>query len=190
MNLFELFLLAFIVNNFVFFKFLGTCPFIGVSNKLSSAFSMGLATTFVMIVSGIFTWVVNNYILIPNELQYLSTVAFILIIAAAVQLVEMFIKKTSQPLYRALGIYLPLITTNCCIMGLALLISDNNYNLIEAIIYSVGGGAGFILAISIMASIREELEMADVPKPLQNAPITLIIAGLLAMGFMGFAGMI
>lgn len=172
------------------FKFLGTCPFIGVSNKLSSAMSMGMAVTFVMLITAIFTWLINNYILIPYDLVFLQTVAFILVIAASVQFVEMFIKKTSQPLYRALGIFLPLITTNCAIMGLALLIADNDYNFIEGIVYGVAGGLGFTLAIVIMAGIREELELADVPKPLQGAPITLIIAGLLALGFMGFAGMI
>lgn len=190
MSWYELFLLAFIVNNFVFLQFLGICPFIGVSNKLSSAFSMGLATTFVMLVASVLTWLINNYILIPFEVEYLKTVAFILVIASSVQFVEMFIKKVSQPLYRALGIFLPLITTNCAIMGLALLISDKGYGLTDGLIFAVGAGAGFTLAISIMASIREELELADVPKALKGAPITLIIAGILALGFMGFAGMI
>lgn len=190
MTWYELFLLAFIVNNFIFLQFLGICPFIGVSNKLSSAFSMGLATTFVMIVAAILTWLINNYILIPFELTFLKTVVFILVIASSVQFVEMFIKKTSQPLYRALGIFLPLITTNCAIMGLSLLVADKGYGLVDAIVFAIGAGAGFTLAISIMASIREELELSDVPRALRGAPLTLIIAGILALGFMGFAGMI
>jgi electron transport complex protein RnfA len=190
MSWYELFLLAFIVNNFVLLQFLGICPFIGVSNKLSSAFPMGLATTFVMIVASILTWVINNYILLPFEITYLKTVAFILVIASSVQFVEMFIKKVSTPLYRSLGIFLPLITTNCAIMGLALLIADKGFGLTDAIIFAIGAGAGFTLAISLMASIREELELADVPKALQGAPITFIVAGILALGFMGFAGMI
>ena len=190
MGLFELFMLAFIVNNFVFLQFLGICPFLGVSNKLSSAFAMGLATTFVMLVATVATWLINNYILNPYELSYLQTVSFILVIASSVQFVEMFIKKTSQPLYRALGIFLPLITTNCAIMGLALLVADNDYGMMQAIVFSIGAGAGFTLAISLMASIREELELADVPAPLKGTPITLIIGGILALGFMGFAGMI
>ncbi len=190
MSWYELFLLAFIVNNFVLLQFLGICPFIGVSNKLSSAFPMGLATTFVMIVASILTWIINNYLLVPFEITYLKTVAFILVIASSVQFVEMFIKKVSQPLYRSLGIFLPLITTNCAIMGLSLLIADKGFTLTDAIIFAIGAGAGFTLAISLMASIREELELADVPKPLQGAPITFIVAGILALGFMGFAGMI
>lgn len=190
MSWYELFLLSFIVNNFVLLQFLGICPFFGVSGKLSSAFSMGMATTFVMLVASILTWIINNYILIPYELVYLKTVAFILVIASSVQFVEMFIKKTSQPLYRALGIFLPLITTNCAIMGLALLIADKGYGLVDGIIFAIGAGAGFTLAISLMASIREELELADVPKALKGTPITLIIAGIMALGFMGFAGMI
>jgi len=190
MELFLIFVSAVLVNNFVLAYFLGVCPFIGVSNKISSAFSMGLATTFVMTIASIVTWLIYYLILIPNNLEFLQYVAFILVIASLVQLVEMFVKKVSQPLYRALGIFLPLITTNCAILGLALFMVLRDYTFIESIIFGLGAGAGFTLAITIMAGIREELELADVPKAFQGAPITLIVAGILALAFMGFSGLI
>ena len=190
MELILIFISAAIVNNFVLAYFLGICPFIGVSNKLSSAFPMGLATTFVMVITAIVTWLIYHLILVPYDVVYLQYVSFILVVASLVQFVEMFIKKVSQPLYRALGIFLPLITTNCAILGLALFIVLKEYSFVEAIFYGVGAGAGFTLAISLMAGIREELELANVPRPFQGAPITLIVAGLLALAFMGFAGMI
>ncbi|MAT59312.1 MAG: electron transport complex subunit RsxA [Melioribacteraceae bacterium] len=190
MELFLIFLSAAIVNNFVLAYFLGICPFIGVSSKLSSAVSMGMATTFVMTITSIVTWLIYHMILIPFNLEFLQYVSFILVIASLVQFVEMFIKKVSQPLYRALGIFLPLITTNCAILGLALFIILREYTFIEGIFYGLGAGAGFTLAISIMAGIREELDLADVPKPFQGAAITLIVAGILALAFMGFSGMI
>jgi electron transport complex protein RnfA len=190
MELFLIFLSAAIVNNFVLAYFLGICPFIGVSSKLSSAVSMGMATTFVMTITSIVTWLIYHMILIPFDLEFLQYVSFILVIASLVQFVEMFIKKVSQPLYRALGIFLPLITTNCAILGLALFIILREYTFIEGIFYGLGAGAGFTLAISIMAGIREELDLADVPKPFQGAAITLIVAGILALAFMGFSGMI
>ncbi len=190
MELILIFISAAIVNNFVLAYFLGICPFIGVSNKLSSAFPMGLATTFVMVLTAIVTWLIYHLILVPYQVEYLEYVSFILVVASLVQFVEMFIKKVSQPLYRALGIFLPLITTNCAILGLALFIVLKDYSFVQAIFYGVGAGAGFTLAISIMAGIREELELANVPRAFQGAPITLIVAGLLALAFMGFAGMI
>ncbi len=190
MELILIFFSAAIVNNFVLAYFLGICPFIGVSNKISSAFSMGLATTFVMVVAAIVTWLIYHMILVPFNMDFLQYVSFILVIASLVQFVEMFVKKVSQPLYRALGIFLPLITTNCAILGLALFIVLREYNFIEGIFYGVGAGVGFTLAITIMAGIREELELADIPKPLQGAPITLIVAGILALAFMGFSGLI
>lgn len=190
MELILIFISAAIVNNFVLAYFLGICPFIGVSNKLSSAFPMGLATTFVMVLTATVTWLIYHLILVPYNVEYLEYVSFILVVASLVQFVEMFIKKISQPLYRALGIFLPLITTNCAILGLALFIVLKEYSFVEAIFYGVGAGAGFTLAISIMAGIREELELANVPRSFQGAPITLIVAGLLALAFMGFAGMI
>lgn len=190
MELFIIFISAAVVNNFVLAYFLGICPFIGVSNKISSASSMGMATTFVLVLTAIVSYLLNNFILIPFGLEFLQIPSFILVIAALVQFVEMVIKKISQPLYRALGIFLPLITTNCAILGLALFISMRDYNFIESVIFGVGAGAGFTLALIIMAGIREELELADVPKGFRGAPITLIIAGILALAFMGFAGMI
>ncbi len=185
-----LFVSSALINNFVLAYFLGICPFIGVSNKISSAFSMGIATTFVMVITAIVSWLIYNLILLPNQLDYLQYVAFILVIASLVQFVEMVIKKVSQPLYRALGIFLPLITTNCAILGLALFIVLKDYNFAQSIVYGFGVGVGFTLALVIMAGIREELDLADVPKPFRGAPITLIVAGLLALAFMGFAGLI
>lgn len=190
MELLVIFISAAIVNNFVLAYFLGICPFVGVSNKISSAVSMGMATTFVMVITAIVSWLLDNLVLNPYGLGFLQIPAFILVIAALVQFVEMVIKKVSQPLYRALGIFLPLITTNCAILGLALFGSMREYSFIENIIFGLGAGAGFTLALAIMAGIREELDLADVPKPFQGAPITLIVAGILALAFMGFAGMI
>jgi electron transport complex protein RnfA len=190
MELLLIFISAAIVNNFVLAYFLGICPFIGVSNKVSSAFSMGMATTFVMTIAAIVTWLIYYLILQPFHLEFLQTVSFILVIASLVQFVEMFIKKASRPLYQALGIFLPLITTNCAIMGLALFSITREYNFYQGVIFAVGAGAGFTLAISLMAGIREELELAEVPKPFRGAPITLIVAGIMALAFSGFAGMI
>ncbi|MDI3534254.1 MAG: H+/Na+-translocating ferredoxin:NAD+ oxidoreductase subunit [Thermosediminibacterales bacterium] len=186
-----LFIGSVLVNNFVLARFLGICPFLGVSKKVETAFSMGIATTFVMTLSGVASWLIQNYILVPfGAERFLQYVAFILVIASLVQLVEMVIQKTSPALYQALGIFLPLITTNCAILGLALLIAIKQYSFIESIAFSFGAGAGFTLAITMMAGIREELQFADVPKPLQGAAITLIIAGLMSMAFMGFSGLI
>lgn len=191
MELFLLFISASIVNNFVLSYFLGICPFIGVSKKLDAAVSMGFAVTFVMFVTAAVSWLINNYLLRPFGLnEYLLYVSFIIVIASLVQLVEMFLKKFSPVLYNALGIYLPLITTNCAILGLALFGDLRNYSFIQNIVYGLGAGAGFTLALVIMAGIREELEFADVPKPFEGIGITLITAGILAMTFMGFAGLI
>lgn len=190
MELILIFFSAAIVNNFVLAYFLGICPFIGVSGKISSAFSMGMATTFVMVITSIVTWLIYHLVLVPYDLEFLQYVSFILVIASLVQFVEMFIKKMSKSLYRALGIFLPLITTNCAILGLALFIVLKEYDFLQGIFYGVGAGVGFTLAITIMAGIREELDLADVPKPFQGAPITLITAGILAVAFMGFAGLI
>jgi len=181
---------AVLIKNFVLYYFLGICPFLGVSKKLDSALSMGMAVTFVMSITAVVSWLINHLILIPYGLDYLQIVSFILVIASLVQLVEMFIRKVSPPLYQALGIYLPLITTNCAIMGLALLAARKNYGFIEAVVFGVGSGIGFTLAIVLMAAIREQLDLADVPEPLKGAGITLIVAGLMALAFSGFAGMI
>jgi len=189
-DLLILFISAAVVNNFVLIYFLGICPFLGVSNKLEKAFSMGLAATFVMVLAALVTWLINNLILIPFNLPFLQYVAFIIVIASLVQFVEMFIRKVSPALYRALGIFLPLITTNCAILGMALLSALREYNFIQSIVFGFAAGIGFTLALLIMSGIREELETAPVPEPFKGAPITLIIAGLLALAFMGFAGLI
>ncbi|RPJ04019.1 MAG: electron transport complex subunit RsxA [Spirochaetaceae bacterium] len=174
------------VNNFIFVQFLGLCPFIGVSKKVDSAFGMGIAVTFVTAIAALVTWIVNNAILIPAGLQYLQTITFILVIAALVQLVEMVIQKMSPELYRALGIYLPLITTNCAVLGIALIAAKNNYNILESFIAGFAAGAGFLLAIILMSTLRERLEKENIPKALRGAPIALISAGLMALGFMAF----
>lgn len=190
MEIVLIFISAILINNFVLYYFLGICPFLGVSKKIDSALSMGLAVTFVMAITAVISWVINNWILLPRGLDYLQTVSFILVIASLVQLVEMFIRKVSLPLYQALGIYLPLITTNCAILGLALLTVRKNYSFPEAVVFGVSSGLGFTLAIIIMAGIREQLDLADVPPTLKGAGIALIIAGILALAFAGFSGMI
>jgi len=189
MEFFGIFIAAVLVNNFVLGQFLGICPFVGVSGKLSSATSMGMATIFVMTMATMVTFLIKNYILTPLGLEFLQTVSFILVIASLVQFVEMVIKKVSKPLYRALGIYLPLITTNCAIMGLCLFAAMREYTFFQSLVYALGAGVGFTLAIVLMAGIREELELADVPRSLQGAGITMVVAGIMALGFMGFAGM-
>ena len=190
MELVTLFISAILINNFVLHYFLGICPFLGVSKKIDSALSMGLAVTFVMTITAVVSWVINHWILLPYELDYLQIVSFILVIASLVQLVEMFIRKISPPLYQALGIYLPLITTNCAIFFLALMAALRNYGFVETVIFGFGSGLGFTLAIILMAGIREQLELADVPEPLKGAGITLIVAGIMALAFFGFSGMI
>lgn len=190
LNLILIFVAASITHNFVLTYFLGICPFVGVSNKLEQALGMGAATTFVMTMAACVTWVVYHFILVPFGLPFLQYVAFIIVIASLVQIVEMFVKRVSPALYRALGIYLPLITTNCAILGLTLFMVLRNYTFLESIVFGVGAGAGFTLALVIMAGIREELECCDIPTPLRGAGITLIIAGLLALSFMGFGGLI
>jgi electron transport complex protein RnfA len=178
------------VNNFILVRFLGICPFLGVSKQVETAFSMGLATTFVMTLTAAATWLINTFILEAFNLPFLQYVSFIIVIASLVQFVEMFIRKTSPVLYKALGIYLPLITTNCAILGLALLIPLNGYNFIASVVFGFGAGVGFTLAIVLMAGLRETLEFGDVPEALKGVPITLLIAGIMAMAFMGFSGMI
>jgi len=190
MKIILIFISAAVVNNFVLTYFLGLCPFVGVSKKISSAVSMGMAVTFVMTISAAVTWLIYNLLLVPYHIEILEYVSFILVIASLVQLVEMFIRKISKPLYDALGIYLPLITTNCAILGLALFAVLRHYSFIESLVFSIGAGAGFTLALVIMAGIREELELADVPKYFKGAGITMIIAGSLALAFMGFSGLI
>ena len=188
-NIISISLGAILVNNFIFSQFLGCCPFLGCSSKVETATGMGLAVVFVMGLASAICWVIDTYILIPLGLAFLETLAFILVIAALVQFVEMFLKKSIPSLYSALGIYLPLITTNCAVLGVVLLNVQNNYNFIESVVYGITGGLGFLLAIVLFASIRERLVFADYPKSFDGFPIALVTAGLMALAFMGFSGL-
>ncbi|NLM18209.1 MAG: RnfABCDGE type electron transport complex subunit A [Candidatus Riflebacteria bacterium] len=183
-------ILSIFVENFVFSQILGLCPFIGVSNKFDSAYGMGLAVTFVMFVTGIVTWPLYHLILVPLQLEYLETIAFILVIAALVQFVEIVMKKTARNLYQALGVYLPLITTNCAVLGVALINIKRNYSFAEAAVNALGGGLGFLMALLIMAGIRERLELAEIPASMKGAPIAFITGGIMAAAFIGFSGLI
>jgi len=180
---------AILANNFIFSQFLGCCPFLGVSKKVDTAVGMGVAVTFVMGLASAVCFVVNKYILIPLDLAYMQTVAFILVIASLVQFIEMFLQKAMPALYTALGVYLPLITTNCAVLGVVLLNVQNGYNFIESAMNGITGGLGFLLAIVLFASIRERLVFADYPKCWDGFPIALITAGLMALAFMGFSGL-
>ena len=187
-TLFTISLNAILAENFILVKFLGICPFMGVSKKLDTYLGMGLAVIFVMALASAATWAVNEFLLVPLELAYMQTVVFILVIAALVQFVEMFLQKAVPALYQALGIYLPLITTNCAVLGVALLNIQNGYTFLESVVYGITGGAGFTLAIVLFSSIRERLEDCDCPKAFKGFPLALIAAGLLALSFMGFSG--
>ena len=181
---------AILTNNFIFAQFLGICPFLGVSEKIDTAVGMGAAVTFVMGLASAFTWMVQEWLLAPLHLEYMQTVAFILVIAGLVQFVEMFLKKFIPTLYTALGVYLPLITTNCAVLGVALLNTQNDYNFIESVVYGITGGLGFLLAIFLFAAIREQLEVSsENPKAFDGFPIALVTAGLMALAFMGFSGL-
>lgn len=179
---------AIFVNNIVFAQFLGICPFLGVSKKLSSALGMGAAVAFVMTMATCVTWLIQDMILGPMSLDYMQTIVFILVIAALVQMLEIIIKKIAPSLYRALGVFLPLITTNCAVLGVAILVVQKGFNLGESIVYAISTAIGFTLALVIFAGIREHLELMDVPAPMRGVPVALICAGLLAMAFMGFSG--
>ena len=187
-NLLAITLGAILANNFIFSQFLGICPFLGVSKKVDTAVGMGVAVTFVMGLASAITWLVN-LLLVQLGLEYMQTVAFILVSASLVQFIEMFLQKAMPTLYTALGVYLPLITTNCAVLGVALLNIQNNYNFIESVVYGVTGGLGFLLAIVLFASIRERLVFADYPKAFEGFPIALVTAGLMALAFMGFSGL-
>ena len=180
---------AILSNNFIFSQFLGICPFLGVSKKVDTAVGMGIAVTFVMGLASAITWVVNQFILVKFDLMYMQTVAFILVIAALVQFIEMFLQKSMPSLYTALGVYLPLITTNCAVLGVALLNIQESYNFIESVVYGITGGIGFLVAIVLFASIRERLVFADYPKSFEGFPVALVTAGLMALAFMGFSGL-
>ncbi len=189
MNLFSLFIGAFLINNIIFAKFMGICPFLGVSKKIDTAVGMGVAVTFVITLSSVITWLLQRLVLDNFGLEYLQTISFILVIAALVQFVEMFLKKSTPSLYEALGVYLPLITTNCAVLGVAILNIQENYNLIETIVHSLGASLSFLLAIVLFAGIRERLALADVPEALEGFPIALITAGLMSIAFLGFSGL-
>ena len=180
---------AILANNFIFSQFLGICPFLGVSKKVDTAVGMGLAVTFVMGLASAVCFAVNNFVLVPLGLGYMQTVAFILVIASLVQFIEMFLQKAMPSLYTALGVYLPLITTNCAVLGVVLLNVQSNYNFISSVVYGVTGGIGFMVAIVLFASIRERLVFAEYPKSFEGFPIALITAGLMALAFMGFSGL-
>ena len=177
-----------LLNNFILSRFLGICPFIGISQRVETAAGMSAAVIFVMGLASVVTWLFRHMILVPLGLEYLQTIGFILIIAALVQLVEMVIQKTSPPLYQALGIYLPLITTNCAVLGVTILNVSESYNLLEAAVNGVAGASGFALAILLFAAIRERMELSEIPESLKGFPIALITAGLMSMAFLGFAG--
>ncbi len=182
-------LAAILANNFIFSQFLGICPFLGVSKKVDTAVGMGFAVTFVMGLASAITWAVYNFILVPLDLKYMQTVAFILVIASLVQFIEMFLQKSMPSLYTALGVYLPLITTNCAVLGVALLNIQESYNFIESVVYGITGGIGFLVAIVLFASIRERLVFAEYPKSFEGFPVALVTAGLMALAFMGFSGL-
>ncbi|ACB84669.1 electron transport complex subunit RsxA [Natranaerobius thermophilus] len=189
-DLLVIFLGAVLVNNFVLIRFLGICPFLGVSKKVETALGMGFAVTFVMTLSSIITWFIAEFILIPLEAEYLEYVAYILVIASLVQFIEMLLEKVSPSLYKALGIFLPLITTNCAILGLVLINILEDYNLLEATVHGIGAGVGFILALILMAGIRERLELVKMHEVFKGASIAFITAGILALAFSGFLGII
>lgn len=182
-------LAAMLTNNFVLSKFMGICPFLGVSKKLDSATGMGIAVTFVMICATMVTYPIYHGILVPNELEYLKTVVFILVIALFVQLVETVLKKTIPALYKSLGVYLPLITTNCAVLGVTVLNIDNDYTFIQSIFNAFGGGLGFLLALVIFSGVRRKLEYADIPETFKGVPATLIAASIVSVSFMGFSGL-
>ncbi|MFO6422076.1 electron transport complex subunit RsxA [Motilimonas sp. KMU-193] len=179
-----------LVNNFVLVKFLGLCPFMGVSSKISTAVGMSFATTFVLTLTAAVSYLVNQYLLLPLELGYLRTLSFILVIAVVVQFTEMVVHKTSPSLYRLLGIFLPLITTNCAVLGLALLNVNEGHNFVESLIYGFGAAVGFSLVLVLFSAMRERLSAAEVPLPFKGASIAMITAGLMSLGFMGFSGLV
>jgi electron transport complex protein RnfA len=181
---------AILVNNILLIRFLGNCPFLGVSRSMDTATGMGLAVIFVLTLAGMITWLVHYYVLVPLGLAYLRTIAFILVIATLVQFVEMVIQKIAPPLYEALGIYLPLITTNCAVLGVAIINIEEGYDLLTSIFFSFASACGFALALVLMAGMRERFALVDIPKPLEGTAIGLITAGLIALAFSGFAGLV
>ncbi len=181
---------AILINNVVLAQFLGVCPFLGVSNKVSTAVGMAGAVTFVLVLATTVTYIIYTYVLEKLGIAFMQTITFILVIAFLVQMVEIILKKISQPLYQALGIFLPLITTNCAVLGVAILVIKKNYNLLEGVVYGATTAIGFGLALVILAGIREQLELVDVPQGMKGVPLSLVIAGILALAFMGFTGIV
>lgn len=181
---------AVLINNVVLAQFLGVCPFLGVSNKVNTAIGMSGAVVFVITLATIVTYLIQTYVLDKLGIGFMQTITFILVIASLVQMVEIMLKKVSPPLYQALGIFLPLITTNCAVLGVAILVIQKDYNLMQGVVYSAATGVGFGLALVILAGIREQLELADIPKTMKGVPVSLVIAGILAMAFMGFTGIV
>lgn len=190
MEYFVIIISSIFVNNIVLSQFLGICPFLGVSGKVSTSLGMGAAVTFVLAIASIAAYLIQYHILVPLHIEYMQTIVFILVIAALVQMVEIILKKVSPVLYQALGIFLPLITTNCAVLGVAILLVQKEYNLGEAVVYAVAVAVGFTLALVLFAGLRERLELENVPKALRGVPIALITAGILAMAFMGFSGLV
>ena len=190
MEYFIIIITAIFVNNVVLSQFLGICPFLGVSSKVSTSLGMGAAVTFVMAIASVVVYLLQYCVLVPLRIEYMQTIAFILVIAALVQMVEIILKKVSPSLYQALGIFLPLITTNCAVLGVAILLVQKEYNLLESVVYSTSTALGFALALVLFAGIRERLELDEVPEAFKGTPIALIVAGILAMAFMGFSGLV
>ncbi|MEN8906348.1 MAG: electron transport complex subunit RsxA [Clostridiales bacterium] len=189
-NVMTAFLSAVLIENFVLVKFLGVCPFLGVSKKINTAFGMGVAVTFVMAIASMVTWLIQNLLLEPLKIEYLQTISFILVIASLVQFVEIVIRKTSKALYNSLGVYLPLITTNCAILGVCIINYQKGFNFINSLLYGIFAGIGFTLAIVLFAGIRERLEFSDIPDSLKGFPISLISASIVSLAFLGFQGLI
>ena len=189
-ELITIFLGLVLINNFILVRFLGLCPFFGVSKKLGSAVSMGIAVTFVMTLASIATWVIRHYILTPFNIEYMNIIIYILVIATLVQIIELFIKRTNLALYNAFGIYLPLITVNCAVLGVTLIEAAENYSLLGSVAAALGGGLGFTLVLAMMSGIREKLEMANAPKAMKGVPIAFLTAMLLGLAFLGFGGII
>lgn len=181
---------AVLVNNVVLVQFLGICPFLGVSNKIETSIGMGVAVIFVMSLANLVTWLIQNYVLVPLQIEFMQTITFIFVIAFLVQVVEIILKKSAPPLYQALGIYLPLITTNCAVLGIAILAVQKDYSLVMSVLYAAGIATGFTLALILMAGIREQLSLTETPKGMKGFPLSLITAGLLSLAFMGFSGIV
>ena len=189
-ELITIFISMAVINNFIVARFLGLCPFFGVSKKLREAISMGAAVTFVMLIASVATWVITNYVLIPLDVLYMRIVVYILVIATLVQIVELIIKRTNLTLYNAFGIYLPLITTNCAILGITLINFRESYSFIESIVAALGGGIGFAFILTVMSGIREKLELADCPRAMKGLPVAIFVAMLLGLAFFGFGGIV